>query len=78
MEQKNVYLQSLAKLGKNKSTFETVIMEVVNRFSSKIEQLQESISRNTQSAETISEKMSTIFKEAQAQLQLVQEQPQQE
>ena len=53
-------------------------MEVVNRFSSKIEQLQESISRNNQSAETISEKVSTIFKEAQAQLQLVQEQPQQE
>ncbi len=48
-------------------------MEVVHDFTSQVQQLKAAVSRNDSQAKSIAEKISTIFVEAQQQLQLVQE-----
>ncbi len=48
-------------------------MVVVHDFTKKVQQLRAAVSRNDSQAKSIAEKISTIFVEAQQQLQLVQE-----
>ena len=61
MTQREFQLQSLSKLGKNKSKFEANIMVVVNDFSSQITALKDTIGRNQLEINKISEQVSRIF-----------------
>jgi len=65
LTQIKVYEQSLASLGRNKSEFEAMIMEVVHKFSDKVKLLKEAVSRNDETLKSIANKITTIFVEAQ-------------
>ena len=64
LAQKKVQEQSLASLGRNKSKFEAMIMEVVHGFSDQVQLLKDAVSRNDETSKSIAEKITTIFTEA--------------
>ena len=66
-------IESLNRLGRSKSKFETNVMELVNGFTTQIQSLRDAITRNNKSAEAVADTVAKIFREAQAQLQQIQE-----
>ena len=66
-------IESLNRLGRSKSKFETNVMELVNGFTTQIQSLRDAITRNNKSAEAVADTVAKIFQEAQAQLQQIQE-----